>query len=139
MKGNLSRIWNVSLPITPGYDFSGIITQLPEGEDSLGFNIGDEVFGANWGNGRHNDPSREDWPVAGTFSEFCSVPLRRLSRKPSDLSFDEAAAISTAGCTAFQCLFNCAKLTSGQRVLILGGDTVTGSIAINLAKSTGAW
>ena len=134
MNGQSAR-WNVRLPINPGFDFSGIISVLPEG-DTLGFEVGDEVFGVNWGSGHHDDP---DLPLAGTFSEYCLVPLNRLSRKPAGLSFDEAAALPMAGCTAYQCLYECGQVAEGQRVLILGGDTAVGSIAIGLAKKAGAW
>ena len=124
--------------MTPGYDFSGQIYSLPQGENSKGFAVGDEVFGVNWGPGRHDDPSQPDLPLAGTFSEYCLVPLSRLSRKPAGLSFDEAAALPMAGCTAYQCLFERTQVAEGQRVLILGGDTAVGSIAIGLAMQAGA-
>ena len=135
----MKKDWNSTLPMTPGYDFSGIITALPSEEDCFGFQVGDEVFGANWGNGRHDDLSRPDWPLAGTFSEYCMVPLSRLSRKPRVISFDDAAAIATAGCTAYQCVSEVADVKAGQRVLVLGGDTAVGSMFIELAKMAGAW
>ena len=94
----------------------------------MGYAPGDCVFGVSW--------TAVDVP---TFSEYCLVPLSRLSHKPAGLSFDEAAALPMAGCTAYQCLFECAQVAEGQRVLILGGDTAVGSIAITLAKNAGAW
>ena len=67
------------------------------------------------------------------------VPLSRLSRKPRVISFDDAAAIATAGCTAYQCVSEVADVKTGQRVLVLGGDTAVGSMFIELAKMAGAW
>ena len=146
LRGEIDKDWRIPKVVTPGYDFAGIVYALPEGDEAtptLGFSLGDEVFGVNWGNGRHDDPAVAEGPIAGTLSEFCMVPLNRLSRKPLGLSFDEAASIAMAGCTAYQCVSECAQLVHeqgvGQRVLILGGDTPIGTIAIQLAKKAGAW
>ena len=126
-------------PVIPGFKFSGVIYTLPKGGDNLGFSVGNEVFGFNWGPGTFQDSSRPDCPVAGTFSEYCMVPLDRLTLKPPELSYDLAASIPMAACAAYQCLFDCGRLQVGQRVLILGGDTPVGAIAIGIAKQRNAW
>ena len=55
------------------------------------------------------------------------------------MTFDQAAAIALVGTTAYQILFDCAKVKRGQRVLILGGATSVGQVAVQLAKDAGAW
>jgi NADPH:quinone reductase-like Zn-dependent oxidoreductase len=78
-------------------------------------------------------------PVAGAFAEFVTVPANRVSRKPDGVTHDEAAAVALVGTTAHQALFSCAKLAAGQRVLILGGASAVGTVAVQLAKLKGAW
>ena len=128
--------WPLPSPMVPGYDFSGVIDQLADDADTLGFTIGDEVFGMNFGKSRHDEPG---CPIAGTFAEYALVPLTKLSRKPAELDFNVAAAVSLAGTTAFQVLYECARVQAGQRILILGGSTCVGMIALQLAKRSGAW
>jgi NADPH:quinone reductase-like Zn-dependent oxidoreductase len=82
---------------------------------------------------------RAGMPVAGAFAEFITVPAARVSRKPEGVTHDEAAAVALVGTTAHQALFSCAKLAAGQRVLILGGASAVGTVAIQLARLKGAW
>jgi len=126
--------WAMPLPFIMGYDISGVITEVGEGVTA--FNVGDEVFCVNWGQGKHDD---EGNPVGGAFAELVSVPASKLSKKPKELSHEVAAACALVGTTAYDCLFKCAELEKGQRVLVLGGASAVGSIAIQLAKNAGAW
>ena len=132
--------WNMPCPFVPGYDFAGIISSLhPLDENSAattGLRVGERVCGVNFGAARHDEPG---CPVGGAFAEYMAVPLSKLSRLPDELSFSSAAGIGLAGCTAYQMLFDIAKIKAGDRILILGGATSVGMIAIQLAKSAGAW
>lgn len=119
-----------------GYDFAGVIEQIHASEGKCDFIVGDEVFGVNWGNHKHDE---EGTPTGGAFAEYIRVPLRKLSKKPFALSFELAAASALVGTTAYQIVVECAKVSSGSKVLILGGSSAVGSLAIQLAKARGAW
>lgn len=136
LKGYLNSVWKSPSPFTLGYDLAGYITELPEGEDSLGFAVGDAVYTVNWGVNRHEE---DNLPVGGAFAEFALVPLKKLSKKPESLSFELAAALPLVGTTAIQSLRDCLAITAGSRVLILGGSSAVGLLAIQLAKAQGAW
>jgi NADPH:quinone reductase-like Zn-dependent oxidoreductase len=135
MQGQLLEAgWAMPLPFTMGYDFAGIVEEVGDGVSQ--FSEGDEVFGVNWGEGKHDS---EGQPVGGAFAEYILVPVSKLSKKPAHVSFEHAAAVSLVGTTAYQLLFTCAKLKPDDRILILGGSTAVGSIAVQLAKTCGAW
>jgi NADPH:quinone reductase-like Zn-dependent oxidoreductase len=136
MKGIAKKIlgWDMPLPFTMGYDFAGVVDAVDDTVDN--FSSGDKVFAVNWGTHKHVDPG---FPAGGAFAEYISIPASKLSKLPANVSFDQGAAVALVGTTAYQILFDCAKVSAGQKVLILGGSTSVGSIAIQLAKAKGAW
>ena len=139
LQGYLKDTWECPLPMTVGYDFSGIVDCLDDADIGASkFKVGDEVFAVNWGVNQHK-PVEEGATVGGAFAEYIKVPLRMLSRKPSTITHKQAAAIALVGTTAHQALFDCLQVGKGSKVLILGGPTAVGSIAIQLAKDAGAW
>lgn len=73
----------------------------------------------------------------GTFAEKVMVPSRNLIDKPSSLSFEEAACLSTAWLTAYRMLFTRAELRPGNRVLIQGAGGGVATAAIMLARAAG--
>ena len=120
------------LPNTPGYDVSGVIEAiLPDGETD--FVVGDEVFGCHWGTHTHTD---EYGYTAGSFAEFMIIPIRNLAKKPENITHEQAAANAMVTMTAL-IPNDLAKVTNGTKVLILGGSTAVGSLAIQIAKSRG--
>lgn len=125
--------WTMPFPFTMGYDFAGVVDSVHEGD---AFVVGERVFGVNWGNHSHNDVGT---PAGGAFAEYILIPASKLSKLPDAVSFEQGAAVALVGTTAYQILFDCAKVAAGSRVLILGGSTSVGSIAIQLAKARGAW
>ena len=78
-------------------------------------------------------------PLGGAFAEYITIPTFALSKKPAGITHQQAAAFALVGSTAYECLFECIKIQPGFKVLILGGPTAVGSIAIQLAKNVGAW
>lgn len=124
--------WSMPLPFTMGYDFSGVVDEAGEGS---GFAVGDEVFAVNWGNHKHDE---NEQPVGGAFAEYICVPTSKVSRKPANVSFEQAAAVALVGTTAHQCVNKISKVTSGSHILVLGGSSGVGSVAIQLAKAKGA-
>ena len=108
----------------PGHEFSGTIAAL--GEDVSGFQVGDEAFGMN------------DWYANGAMADFCLAPAAALARKPGRLTHVEAASVPISALTAWQALFDHARLQPGERVLVHGGAGGVGVFAVQLAKLHGA-
>ncbi|MCZ8532636.1 NAD(P)-dependent alcohol dehydrogenase [Psychrobacillus psychrodurans] len=110
--------------IIPGGDISGKVESV--GKNVKHFKPGDEVFG---------DLSGCGW---GGFAEYATVPENSLVMKPSNISYEEAAAVPMAATTALQSLRDKGKIKSGQKVLINGASGGVGTFAVQIAKSFGA-
>ncbi len=120
-------MFGLSRPKTPGLgsDFAGVVSAVGAGVSTV--KAGDSVFGCvSWSNGG-----------LGSFAEYVRVPADAVCRKPSTLSYEEAAAIPVAGFTALQA-FKMADLSAGQRVLINGAAGGVGTFAVQIARSMGA-
>ncbi|MBO9701794.1 MAG: NAD(P)-dependent alcohol dehydrogenase [Sporocytophaga sp.] len=74
----------------------------------------------------------------GGFAEYVCVPEKLLTLKPSDLSFEHAAAIPQAGVLALQSLYDGVSIKPGYKVLINGAGGGVGTFALQIAKSLGA-
>jgi NADPH:quinone reductase-like Zn-dependent oxidoreductase len=85
------------------------------------FKPGDAVFGGR----------------GGAFAEYVTV-RRALAPKPARLTFEEAAAVPTAGITALQGLRDHGRIQPGQKVLINGASGGVGTFAIQVARAYGA-
>ena len=72
----------------------------------------------------------------GAFAEY--VAGRTFVPKPANLTFEEAAAVPTAGITALQALRDKGQLQHGQRVLVTGAGGGVGTFAVQIAKALGA-
>lgn len=117
----------LTFPFAPGGDFAGKVTVL--GEGVLDLNRGDEVYGQALmldGN-------------SGSFAEIAAANTSNVALKPKTASFEEAAALPLVGTSAVQALEEHIKLQSGQKILIHGGAGGIGHIAIQLAKTLGAY
>ena len=82
----------------------------------------DEVFGAGWG---------------GALAEYVCGGESDFALKPAGLTFEQAAALPMAGCTALQALRDRGQLQPGQRVLINGAAGGVGTFAVQIAKALG--
>jgi NADPH:quinone reductase-like Zn-dependent oxidoreductase len=122
--GNMQGPIPVTLPHTPGIDVAGTVDALGAGVDSLA--VGDQVIGF--------------LPMAGTgaAAEYVIAPAEALTAAPTTVPLADAAALPIVGLTAWQALFEHAKLTAGQRVLINGAGGAVGGYAVQLAKGAGA-
>eukprot|EP01034_Spumella_vulgaris_P046494 gene46494-57973_t len=125
--------WPCPLPFTPGMDFSGVIEIVSD--DVTDFHIGDEVFGCHGGVNSHTD---EFGSVASTFAEYAIIPSNQFIHKPANLSHVQAASLPMVGMTSIGPL-NLAEIGPNSKVLVLGGSTAVGTLAIQLAKLKGAW
>jgi NADPH:quinone reductase-like Zn-dependent oxidoreductase len=111
-------------PSVPGHELSGVVAEL--GYGTTGLTVGQRVFGL------------ADWTRDGSLAEYTAVEARNLAPLPADVEHTTAAALPISGLTAWQGLFDHARLTTGQTVLIHGAAGGVGSIAVQLAREVGA-
>jgi NADPH:quinone reductase-like Zn-dependent oxidoreductase len=71
-------------------------------------------------------------------AEYVAVPESKLTPKPANLSFEEAAAVPMAALTALQGLRDHGRIAAGQHVMIHGASGGVGTFAVQLAKHFGA-
>ena len=110
-------------PSVPGHELSGVIAEL--GYGTTGLSIGQRVFGF------------ADWTRDGSLAEFTAVEARNLAPLPADIDHTVGAALPISGLTAWQALFEHARLQPGQTVLIHGAGGGVGSVAVQLARMPG--
>ena len=103
------------LPLTPGSDIAGTV----EG-------TGEEIFGAT------------NTSFTGGYAEYALASKDSIAAKPSSLSFVEAASAPVVAVTAWQMLFDRAKIERGQSVLVQGAAGNVGAYVVALAHWTGA-
>jgi NADPH:quinone reductase-like Zn-dependent oxidoreductase len=104
----------------PGFDVAGEIERV--GSRVTRFRPGDGVFGA----------------CQGSCAEYVSTSEATLVSKPGDLTFVEAAALSTSGLAALHALRDVGKVQPGQKILINGASGGVGTFAVQIATSLGA-
>jgi NADPH:quinone reductase-like Zn-dependent oxidoreductase len=104
----------------PGFDVAGRVEAV--GSNVTQLRPGAEVFG---------------W-CEGSFAEYASVPEGQLVQKPTNLTFEQAAAVPISGFAALQALRNTGGVQPGQQVVIIGASGGVGSFAVQLAKAFGA-
>ncbi len=75
---------------------------------------------------------------AGSFAEYVAGRERNFARKPARMTFEEAAAVPVAACTALQAVRDHGKVEPGQRVLVNGAGGGVGTFAVQIAKAFGA-
>jgi NADPH:quinone reductase-like Zn-dependent oxidoreductase len=120
--GTARQILPIDLPWIPGHEFSGVVEQI--GNDVAAYAPGDAVFAANETGGAH--------------AEYLAVKPALIAKKPSNLTFEEAASVPVAAQTAWQGLFTHGHLEKGQTILIHGGAGAVGAYAVQLASHAGA-
>lgn len=121
--GEVKLMSGSKFPKFVGCDFSGVIESV--GHNTSNFKKGDEVFGLL-------DPFKE-----GVLGEYIVADEKQVSLKPTQLSFEQASSIPTAGQTALQMLAK-SNILKGQEVLINGASGGVGMFAIQIAKRRGA-
>jgi NADPH:quinone reductase-like Zn-dependent oxidoreductase len=75
----------------------------------------------------------------GAAAQYVLAPAQVLTAAPRSVPLPDAAALPTVGLTAWQGLFEIAKVTAGQRILINGAGGAVGGYAVQLAKQAGAF
>lgn len=100
-----------------GWDVAGVVETV--GAKVTGFKPGDEVFGCG----------------DGSLAEYTRASADKLAPKPSNLTFEQAAALPVSGVTAYQALSGKARPRPEQKVLVIGASGGIGTYAIQLAVS----
>ena len=124
-QGHMKEVFPHSFPLVLGWDLSGVVEEVGAGASR--FKAGDEVYSLP-------DPLRD-----GAYAEYIVVRESDLALKPKSLYHVHAAAVPLAALTAWQALFEVAKLGSDQRVLIHAGAGGVGHFAVQFAKWKGAY
>ncbi|MFJ8011784.1 NADP-dependent oxidoreductase [Streptomyces sp. NPDC096339] len=111
--GMLRDVLPLTLPHTPGWDLAGTVVST-----------GERVIG------------RLD--AGGAAAHYVAVAPELLVPAPRSIPLTAAAAIPVAGLTAWQALFEAARIGAGSRILIIGAGGGVGSFAVQLARRAGA-
>lgn len=110
-----------NFPLILGVDFSGVIDAV--GDHVRDFEEGDEVFGLAIG------------PCSnGSYAEYVCLPAAFVTKKPKNLTFEEAGAISVTYLTAFQALVGKGALQKNRPFFLSGGSGGVGSATLALSK-----
>lgn len=125
-EGLLQSRMSYEFPITLGWDVSGFVSQV--GKHVKKLKEGDAIFAY----------CRKETMHSGSFAEFICLDHQNVILKPQKLSLAEAASIPLSALTAWQALFDTAKIKKNDVVLIHAGAGGVGTFAIQLAKMTGA-
>jgi NADPH:quinone reductase-like Zn-dependent oxidoreductase len=104
----------------PGIAMAGRVAGV--GRNVTQFKPGDDVFGE----------------VHSAYAEYVTVAENRIGRKPTNLTFEQAAAVPLAGITALQGLRDKGRVQPGHQVLINGASGGVGTFAVQIAKALGA-
>ena len=111
------------LPLIPGAEFSGVVEAI--GREVKRVKPGEEIYG-------YTSLMR-----CGAYAQYLTAKESEVARKPSTLSFEEAASVPVGALTAWQA-FEMARLSAGQTVLIHAAAGGVGSLGVQLAKIRGA-
>ncbi len=148
---DLWGIWGepikIPMPHISGSDIAGTVVEV--GENVATVKVGDRVAShpnltcrvcRECTSGREYDcQSRQVWgfqtgPLWGGFAQYTHLPEVNVVKIPDSVSFNDAAAISMVGMTAWHMLVTRAKIEPGQTVLIMGGGSGMGIAGIQIAK-----
>ena len=120
-EGVLHAYWPASFPSGEGSDLAGIVTKL--GPGARGVKVGDEVIGFTDRRASH--------------AEYVVAEAQNLTLKPKNVSWEVAGSLAIAGTTAYACV-RAVSLKAGDTVAVSGAAGGVGSIAVQLARRTGA-
>jgi NADPH:quinone reductase-like Zn-dependent oxidoreductase len=120
-RGALHDRWPATFPSGQGSDLAGVIAEVGTGVHD--FAVGDEVIGFSDRRNSH--------------AEFVSVPADQVTPKPEAVPWEVAGALYVVGATAYAAVRSVA-LTADDTVAVAGAAGGVGSIAVQLAKQSGA-
>jgi NADPH:quinone reductase-like Zn-dependent oxidoreductase len=103
-----------------GRDVAGSVVAV--GSSVTRFAVGDEVYGV----------------APGSFAEYTVAKEGKLARKPSNLTYAQAAVVPVSAATALRAVEDVGRVEAGQSILVLGASGGVGSYAVQIAKAAGA-
>jgi NADPH:quinone reductase-like Zn-dependent oxidoreductase len=112
----------------PGTDMAGVVESV--GKNVTRFQPGDEVFGET--------VRSHVWTNGGAYAEYTTAPEDALALKPTNVTFQQAAAVPTSALIALPSLRAGGEIEAGQKVLVNGAAGGVGAVAVQLAKAFGA-
>ena len=125
--GYLKEMAPLSMPAILGGDVCGIVAAVGTSVSTL--KVGDRVYGyASLVSGG-----------SGSFAEYVAAKISTVAPAPQTGTVVETAALPLVGASALQAIEQHIKLQPGQKILIHGGAGGVGSLAIQVAKSIGAY
>jgi len=119
--GALHHMFPATFPSGQGSDLAGVVAEL--GPDASGFAVGDEVIGFSMRRSSH--------------AEYVTVPANQLTPRPAKVPWEVAGSLFVAGVTAYAAVRS-VQLAPGSTVVIAGAAGGVGSIAVQLARRSGA-
>jgi NADPH2:quinone reductase len=125
-EGYIKDLFPYEFPIILGWDAAGIVEQT--GPRVTRFKKGDEIFAY----------CRKSTVHGGAYAEYIVLQEEHVAIKPKNISFEEAASIPLAALTAYQSLFDAARLQPGETILIHAAAGGVGGFGVQLARETGA-
>jgi len=132
----------IKLPAIPGSDGAGVVVEV--GAEVKQVSVGSEVIinpGLNWGPAVHKKGDAFHIlgvPTDGTYAQYVKIPAENVFRKPSHLSWEEAAALPLGGVTAYRALFTKGQVKEGENVLIPGVGGGVATFLVQFAAAVGA-
>ena len=124
-KGNMPALIPAFPAILHG-DVAGIVEAI--GANVTGFKKGESVYG--WTGGFSGS--------GGALAEFMVADHRLLAKVPANIGYREAAAVPLVALTAYEAIFERARVRPAQKVLIYGGIGGVGHMGVQFAKIAGA-
>lgn len=119
--GVLHDRWPATFPSGQGSDLAGVVEEIGEGVE--GFAAGDEVIGFTDSRASH--------------AEFVLVPAENLTHRPAGVPWEQAGSLFVAGTTAYATV-RAVGAGAGDTVVISGAAGGVGSLAVQLARNSGA-
>ncbi len=115
---------HVTLPVIPGSDIAGVVERV--GAKVTSVKPGDAIFGVT------------NESFTGGYAQYALASAASVAAKPASLDFIAAASVPVVAVTAWQMLFERAKIAKGQTVLVHGAAGNVGAYAVQLAIWAGA-
>jgi NADPH:quinone reductase-like Zn-dependent oxidoreductase len=122
--GFMQQVFPLAFPHIPNFDVAGVVAEAGEGVS--GWSAGDTVV------------AFLPMTAPGAAAEYVAAPADVLAGAPRTVELADAAALPSAGLTAWQSLFEHAGLKEGQSILINGAGGAVGGYAVQLARQAGA-